>query len=517
MIMAKDSAKDEGVGRTVLVVDDEPDTVDFITLLLNKRGYAVLPANSGADALATLDKHDEVDLVLLDLRMPGLSGADVLRTVRADERTATLPIVILSVNTETKDKVNALGLGADDYIEKPFRKEELFARIRAHIHRKTLREELEELNRTLDRKVMQRTMELFLEKEFSECLIENASDIICVLDREGRFVRVNRAAERLLGHGKEELLGQALISYVVPEHVPILTENRTQRLRGADISPYDVDVVTSDDSRRTIEIGTSLVKDESGEFVEFMIARDITERKRAEEEMRRRLMRYRLKEGTLYLVEEHGPGLALEAFRDLLRAGYRALAITRTPGEEFRQDTGGEYELEWLAEQEGPDALPPELGMVETRIKGLSRRTAVLIERLDYLLFKNGFEATLSFVQRLREIAYVHGHVVVLALDPAAVTPDQRNLLENETGRIETQQGVRLPEDLMGILRFVHRQNLIGVKPPLSEIGHEFGMSRPTVRRKVKQLLAGEYVLAHQKGRSKVLELAPRGRRLFER
>ena len=111
----------------VLVVDDDPSLVRTLEINLRARGYTVLIARDGHTALDVVT-HEHPDLVVLDLGLPDLDGVSVLRRVRASSR---VPVVVLSARHSSDDKVEALDVGADDYVTKPFGVEELMARIRA--------------------------------------------------------------------------------------------------------------------------------------------------------------------------------------------------------------------------------------------------------------------------------------------------------------------------------------------------------------------------------------------------
>jgi DNA-binding response OmpR family regulator len=114
----------------ILVVEDEHALADFIARCLSADGHSVAVAHDGP-AGQQLALRDEVDLVLLDVVLPGRSGLDVLRTVRS--RKPALPVILLSARDEVTAKVEGLDLGADDYITKPFWLEELRARVRAQL------------------------------------------------------------------------------------------------------------------------------------------------------------------------------------------------------------------------------------------------------------------------------------------------------------------------------------------------------------------------------------------------
>ena len=112
----------------ILVIDDEPAIRRFLRTSLGAEGYDVLEAEDGEMGLAML-RRNAVDLLVLDLGLPGIDGLDVLSKLR--EGGSSLPVIVLSSRTDETGKVKALDLGADDYVTKPFGTDELLARIRA--------------------------------------------------------------------------------------------------------------------------------------------------------------------------------------------------------------------------------------------------------------------------------------------------------------------------------------------------------------------------------------------------
>ncbi len=115
----------------ILVVDDDPQIRRVLRTALVAQGYEVADARNGEEAL---EKHrdEKVDLVILDINMPGMSGLETCRSIRS---TSDIPIIMLTVRDAESDKVEALDAGADDYMTKPFGSPELFARIRAALRR----------------------------------------------------------------------------------------------------------------------------------------------------------------------------------------------------------------------------------------------------------------------------------------------------------------------------------------------------------------------------------------------
>ena len=116
--------------KKVLVVDDEDDILQFLGLVLRERGYDVLTASAGREALAVAQR-ERPDFVLLDVMMPQMDGWEVLRRLKADPRTAEIPVAIVSARTGAKDRAEGLRAGAADYICKPFSLDELLGKLAA--------------------------------------------------------------------------------------------------------------------------------------------------------------------------------------------------------------------------------------------------------------------------------------------------------------------------------------------------------------------------------------------------
>jgi len=119
---------------TILVAEDDRDIADLITHYFTKQGWTAHIAGAGDDALAYAKRHP-VDLVVLDLMMPGLSGLEVCRALRGDKNTEAIPIIIVTARADETDRILGLDVGADDYIAKPFSPNELVARVRALLRR----------------------------------------------------------------------------------------------------------------------------------------------------------------------------------------------------------------------------------------------------------------------------------------------------------------------------------------------------------------------------------------------
>lgn len=175
----------------ILVVDDVPENVRLLEAVLVARGYAVVGAHDGAEALDRVAVEDP-DLILLDVVMPGMDGYEVCRHLRAHDDTAVLPVIMLT-SSVGPEKTKAIEAGADDFIPKPFNHDELLTRVRSLLRIKRYHDtikaqaaELVELNRTLEERVRTQVDELerlrrlrrFLSPQITEAVVSSGDDSI---------------------------------------------------------------------------------------------------------------------------------------------------------------------------------------------------------------------------------------------------------------------------------------------------------------------------------------------------
>jgi phosphate regulon transcriptional regulator PhoB len=124
----------------IIIVEDETDIREVIEYNLKREGYETLVASNGEEALRIIARHSP-DLVILDLMLPGLDGIDVCRKLKEDPLSRSVPVIMVTAKGEESDVVLGLGMGADDYVTKPFRPRELMGRVRAVLRRGPLKEQ----------------------------------------------------------------------------------------------------------------------------------------------------------------------------------------------------------------------------------------------------------------------------------------------------------------------------------------------------------------------------------------
>jgi two-component system cell cycle sensor histidine kinase/response regulator CckA len=285
-----------GEGR-ILVVDDSEESLKLLSGMLTAEGYDVRPADSGELALAAVTLSPP-EVVLLDMRMPGMSGLDVCRELKSRAESRDIPVIFLSASFDFEDRIEGLEAGAVDFLNKPFRREELLARLKTHL-------ELARLHKDLERRVAERTAQLRAvneqlnvelearkrtEDELRESerrfwsLADTTPAGICVFTREGSLLYASQWLLTFVGTTMEDLAENGLLRFVHPEESALL----------------GVQIAAAVDERRTIQVEHRLLRSDGeyrwvavsatprylhGEFVgHTMILLDVTELKRSQEQ-----------------------------------------------------------------------------------------------------------------------------------------------------------------------------------------------------------------------------------------
>ncbi|MFP3908678.1 MAG: PAS domain S-box protein [Archaeoglobaceae archaeon] len=351
-------------------------------------------------------------------------------------------------------------------------------------------------------------------EELYRNLVERANDGIAIV-QDDLVKYVNPRLTEMGGYSLEELIDTNFAKYIHPDEVSKAVDRYNRRMAGEDVPAiYETILKNREGDKLFVEVNAGITTYQ-GRPADLVILRDITERKRIEEKLRRQLMKFKLEDGYLYLVKEGKPALSLEALKDLMKVGYSTLIISRNPKEEFKKSIKENFEFLWLGEKDGSKVVSIREEQIEEMLESIPRKSAVLIDRLDYVIFKRGFGETLSFIQRLRDISYFNELVIILSINPETLNIKELNQLEAETNEIEPQFMAKLPEDLLEVLRYVYKQNNRGVKPIYTDICNELGISKPTAMNRVRQLVSKGYVTSNVKGRSKVVELTEKGWSLF--
>ncbi len=278
-------------GCSLLIVDDNPDNLRVLSEVLMESGFELRFAEDGTSALEQID-YARPDLILLDVMMPGVDGFETCRRLKQREDTREIPVIFMTALADIGDKLRGFELGAVDYIAKPFQHEEVLARINTHLTLEILKRRLQESEERLSR------------------IIESAMDGIITLDRNGRIILFNPAAEQVFGFQACDAVNRPLADFLTERFRrwldAYLSGSKTDQRAGW--VPEGMSALRANGEAFPVEASVSRAE-AAGQTLYTLILRDINERKKAEAE------RNRLEGLTVYLQEEVR---AAHEFQDLI-------------------------------------------------------------------------------------------------------------------------------------------------------------------------------------------------------
>lgn len=318
----------EGIGTgeschdEILVVDDTQESLRLLQDILGSAGYRVRLADDGELALRSARIHPP-ELILLDIKMPGLDGYEVCRRLKQDEQTRAIPVIFLSILEDDSQKGKAFESGGVDYINKPVRPAEVLARVRTHLALRRAQLELEQRNaeleqarETLEQRVRERSAELEqsngkLREQIDvhvrtldalrqseakyRLIVDTANEGILMLGEDLVTTFVNARMAEMLGCGIEEVLGRPMTDFMFEEDVPDF-QRRIELQRSTGKSATFESRYRSKEGRAVWALVSSTPTfDDQGLYTgTFAMFTDISVRRQAEESLRLNELRYRL-------------------------------------------------------------------------------------------------------------------------------------------------------------------------------------------------------------------------------
>jgi PAS domain S-box-containing protein/putative nucleotidyltransferase with HDIG domain len=329
--------------KRILIVEDSLVQVARLKNLLQGRGYWVTVATNGQEALAAA-REREPDLIISDIIMPGMDGYEMCQAIKHDGVLRDIPVILLTVLSDTKDVIRALKAGVDYYLTKPYYENHLLSQVESALARPVRQKndgaeeelevafggerhvitsdrqqilnlllstydnavqqnqklintqhELQKMNEQLQQGIIDRKQaegEIRRLKDFNEGIVQNMAEGIAVEDAEGCIIFVNPAAADLLGYSPEELVGQHWTAIVPSDQHPSVQAAHERRMHG-EADRYELQLVRQDGTLVPVLVSGS-PRIEEGRFAGTLtVFTDITEHKQVEEELQQSLERLR--------------------------------------------------------------------------------------------------------------------------------------------------------------------------------------------------------------------------------
>ena len=279
---------------TILVVDDDPAIAELLSVTLRRQGYRVQTAGDAHEALE-LARHEPPELLLVDLVMPGVDGLELVTLLREQVGLATTPVIFVSALHDPASKARGFAHGGVDYLTKPFRGEELVARVRSHLqlHRarcelETRERQLEELLGEVNQEVLASEQALNRRTAQVDALFAAIPDVVFVTDPDGVYLDGNTQLERLLGRSLEDIVGRT-DAELFPGHLGQVLTDRHACVLAEDRPVVDEhSVPTADGGEVLLETITVPVRGPDDSLLGVLgVGRDITDRHGEREALRR--------------------------------------------------------------------------------------------------------------------------------------------------------------------------------------------------------------------------------------
>lgn len=379
----------------------------------------------------------------------------------------------------------------------------------------TQRKEDEEALKEAYRQLEEKTDELIksqTELNYLANMVENSNDAIFSINLDGAITSWNKTAEKTFGWKKEEIIGEKA-QLLLPEELKEEINTICNRVReGTPYMSYETRRKTRDGDILDVEVTISPVYDQQGNLSRVsLISRDISTRLRVEKELMHKICKHDVEKGKVYLVDS-SPELADDVIADLIKCGFNGTIISRRTKDDIMCSSATIY---YLSEKTGRHIISPDLEKLKERVINLPGwNNAVLID-LDYLVFKQGFEQVLEFIQSLKDVFYLlKKGVIILNIDPSLLDEKEYTMLKKECEMIRSKT-FDLPSEVFELARYVYRENRLGRQPSIRNVMDRFDIARNTVKKRVDYLKGRGLISVVKDGRIKLLELTDYGKDYF--
>jgi len=433
---------------SILVVDDEEDIRENLKVVLETEGYKVFDADSGEEAIKIF-QNTKIDLVLLDLKMKGISGEETLKKIK--ELNNETMVIILTGYATLDSSLEAIKYGAYDYLRKPVSINEIKRLVFKAYDRWKLSMLVKHYNNELKQRYVKRNKDVL--------------SVITLSERLRDVDSLDKGAKLVVDTLYEVIEFDKVVFYSVNQEIPNVLNKRGFDLKKSNKILIDIynnhknnNFISSNDSsffspiffEKDIigalyveKLGTPLEKEDenlitliSGEITPFLLKFKYNIITNGEDEVPFPI-KYEIPSGRSFIVYENKYEKSFEIFKDLVTHNISGLAITRTPPESLKTI----YDLEktpfiWLSKIEGPNTISPiYINSIMNLIKDFienAKESVIILEGLEYIISQNNFDIVIKFIQALRDLILIENSRLIIPLNKDMFNRKEITQIEKE-------------------------------------------------------------------------------------
>jgi PAS domain S-box-containing protein len=419
----------------LLIIDDESDICEALSEVFEGAGYFVATAGTGKEAMERA-RETVFDVALIDMRLPDTEGTVIFKELRKGN--PGMICIFITGYASLDSTIEAFKEGANGYFTKPLKIDEVVNGVKNAVEKQNLQSEIKK------------------SEERYRSLVEDTMDAIIGMDLDANIRSWNKGAEEMLGYRSSEIIGKPLLTIIPDELEESYKDNIEEAKREGFLMKAETKRKTKDGRTIPAEMTlTTLVDDDNKHIGYVSILRDITERKREEEQIKKHaedleeklkrleskgVSRYDslIKVKNSYLIKEKLHERSIAVFSNLIKFGLKGICFTTKHPDVLKEmyslkDFEGEFV--WLSSSSGGENLinPSDLTSVHGKIHEFTKEnenSIILVLGLEYIITLAGFEKILRFLNSIIDVVAINDSRLIIAIDPETLNLRERSLLE---------------------------------------------------------------------------------------
>lgn len=345
-------------------------------------------------------------------------------------------------------------------------------------------------------------------------IYDSVNDAIFIHDFEGNIKEVNKKTCEILSYSKEEITNMNIYN-LMPKSLIQWVKSQFECLIGDSASIFEISLVSRNYDLIHVEFNSKIIKIKDSVLI-LSVSRELMYKNRTEIELADSQLKYNIEMGKLYIFGNNNSDTAFNLFNSFINSDYKGFIISRISEKKYIRKIKGSFEFFHITTELYGKKINPNFVELISFIENAPFRSIFILDSFYYLLIENDLKDLFLFTDSLRNIGQFKKHYYFVFLDEEEVGKKIYKIVANECYELEEKEVKKLPKDNKDIMLFIYNQNKSGVAPTLTEIAKYSKLSRPTINKKIKELIHNNLIKQYKKGKSIHFELTKVGLDFFE-